>query len=103
MVKIMVRLDKMTTTDEIQNAVGMVKSNQLPWAFRTKNALVQPPNIIHKLAIATHINNLWGWMRWRWLDTVFIIVLFQATKVALKVCKFNKQLLCGIEKISGYT
>jgi hypothetical protein len=40
-------------------------------------------------------------MRWRWLDTVFIIVLFQATKVALKVCKFNKQLLCGIEKISG--
>jgi hypothetical protein len=39
-------------------------------------------------------------MRWRWLDTVFIIVLFQATKVALNACKFNKQLLCGIEKIS---
>jgi hypothetical protein len=50
-----------TTAVETQNAVGMVKINQLPCALLTRKALVQPANIIQMLAMAIH-NKKFMWM-----------------------------------------
>jgi hypothetical protein len=58
--KNIVKLLAITTPVEIQKEVGIENNSQLPCAFRTKKALVQPANIIQILAIPIHINSLCG-------------------------------------------